>query len=405
MDRRSKIIIGIFIGVLLAIIATEVSRPRPIDWKPSYSATDKIPFGGYVLFKELPQLFPNESVALVDESIYPILRKRDISTRSNYIAINDVVVFDKQEAKQLLQYVHDGNDVFIAATSFDSYLSDTLKIKVKTSYSVLEDTVILSHTNTAFPTKKHLYSKGLNHTYFTTVDSLKTSILGHIEPMKKPASLLDDVSNGLKTKRPNFIRVQYGQGYFYLCTTPQAFTNYYMLRGNKDYVSYSLSYLKNNPIYWDNYKKAGRKTIDSPLRFVLSKPELKWGYYTSIMGILLFVLFKAKREQRIIPVIKPLANSSIEFAKTIGSLYFEHKDYSDLIAKKINYFLAYLRTHYYINTDDLSDKTVKELSAKSGISLVETKEIVEFLRHIKLKTRHSEEDLIALHKKISTFKK
>ncbi|NKI26346.1 DUF4350 domain-containing protein [Arenibacter sp. 6A1] len=405
MDKRSKIIIGIFFAVLLAIIAIEISRPRPIDWKPSYSAMDKIPFGGYVLFKELSQLFPNEAITLVEESIYPILRKRDSSTMSNYIVINDVVVFDKQEAKQLLHYVHQGNDAFIAATSFDSYLSDTLKIKVKTSYSVLEDTVLLSHTNPAFPTKKHLYSKGLNHTYFTAVDSLKTSILGYIEPKKKASSLLDDVSNGLKTKSPNFIRVPYGQGNFYLCTAPQAFTNYYMLRGNEDYVSFSLSYLKNNPIYWDNYKKAGRKIIDSPLRFILSQSALKWGYYTSIIGILLFVIFRAKREQRIIPVIEPLENSSIEFAKTIGSLYFEHKDYSDLIAKKINYFLAYLRTHYYINTDDLSDKTAKELSAKSGKPLKETKEVLEFLKQLKLKTKHSEEDLIALHKKTSTFKK
>ncbi|MDT8348035.1 MAG: DUF4350 domain-containing protein, partial [Flavobacteriaceae bacterium] len=123
---------------------------------------------------------------------------------------------------------------------------------------------------------------------------------------------------------------------------PQAYTNYYLLNGNKDYAALSFSYIQHRSLYWDNYKKAGRIVITSPMRFVLSQTSLKWAYYLTIATLLVFVIFKAKREQRIIPVLAPLENSSVAFAKTVGSLYYQHKDYSDLIQKKTNYFLEFI---------------------------------------------------------------
>ena len=57
-----------------------------------------------------------------NESLYNILAGRDSSKTSNYLLINDFLDLDKQEAHQLLQYVHDGNDTFIAASNFGDYL-------------------------------------------------------------------------------------------------------------------------------------------------------------------------------------------------------------------------------------------------------------------------------------------
>lgn len=403
MDKRSKIILGIFLIVLLGIIGTEILRPKPINWKPSYSSTDKIPFGGYVLFQELKTLFPGQAIHKVNESLYNFLVDRDSTTPSNYLMINNFIELDKQEANQLLSYVHQGNQAFIAASSFGSYLSDTLNLKVESVYTIKEDILRLQLTNTSFHKRDYTISRGSYHTHFSSVDTLNTTLLGYISFIGNDEGL--DTLSQKPNQSPNFIQVQFGKGYFLLNTSPEAYSNYYMLKGNQEYVSNSFSYLKNTTTYWDDYKKTGRVVIDSPMRFVLNQPALSWAYYLTLVGILIFVVFRAKREQRIIPVLEPLPNTSIDFAKTIGSLYYGHRDYNDLILKKCNYFMEYLRSHYYINIQEINDRTASDLAIRSGKDISETRSLLDLLVSLSSKKEHQEQDLIDLDKKINQFKK
>ncbi|MFK7812211.1 MAG: DUF4350 domain-containing protein [Maribacter sp.] len=405
MDKRTKIIIGIFVAVLIGIIVTEIVRPKPLNWRPSYTAGSKIPFGCFVLFNELPTLFSNQEITSVDKTLYEVLVKLDTVSKSNYLMINNGIDFDQEEYDQMLSYVSRGNNVFIASTYFGGYLSDTLNLRVDASYSIREDTVALSFTNTKLKTRDFPYTKGMNSRYFSSVDTLNTTILGHINYKTETYTLEGDEESGFQ-KKPNFIKVNFGEGHFYLNATPLAFSNFYMLGGNEDYVANTFSYLKDHEtLFWDNYKKSGRVVIDSPMRFVLNQTSLKWAYYLTLVGVFCFYIFRSKREQRIIPVIKPLENSSVEFARTVGSLYYQHKDYNNLIAKKINYFLEFIRSSYYINTTTISERTAKDLSAKSGKPLAEVKALMDFIQNLKNKSQHTEHDLIELNKKITSFKK
>lgn len=403
MDKRSKIILWLFLAVLVGIIVTEVVRPKPLNWRPSYTSSDKIPFGCYVLFHELPNLFPEQKIHHTNESLYSMLAKRDSSTASNYLLINDFLDLDKQETFKLLQYVYDGNDTFIAASSFGTYLADTLNIEVETQYSIKEDTVLIHLTNNSFSKQNYPLKRGVYNTHFSSVDTLNTTVLGYIN-FKSEQGTLSSESNKM-TMSPNFVKVRFGKGHFYLNTTPQAFTNYYMLRGNKDYAASAFAYLKDLDVYWDNYKKSGRIVIDSPMRFILNQVSLRWAYYLGMLGLLIFIIFKAKREQRIIPVITPLENSSIEFAKTVGGLYYEHRDYTDLIHKKINFFLEHIRSQYQLNTESIKEKTAMDLAAKSGKPLLEVKELLDLIVHLNNKKHHNEQDVVQLNKKINQFKK
>lgn len=405
MDKRTKIIIGIFITVLLGIIVTEIVRPKPLNWSPSYTAGDKIPFGCFVVFNELSTLFLEKEVTSVNQSIYEVLTELDTVSKSNYLLINDGLSFDEQEYDQLLAYVTKGNDVFMASSHFGGYLSDTLNLRVDSNYTILEDTVSLSLTNPKFKARKFPYTKGMYNRHFSSVDTLKTTILGHISFNQETFSV-DGAAEKYSIKKPNFIKVQFGEGDFYLNANPLAYTNFYMLGGNEDYVANTFSYLKNHDtLFWDNYKKSGRVVIDSPMRFVLNQAALKWAYYLTLLGVLCFFIFRTKREQRIIPVIEPLENSSVEFARTVGSLYYQHKDYTNLISKKINYFLEFVRSQYYINTTTISEKTIKDLASKSGKPLADVKNLIDLISHLKNNSQHTEHELIELNKKITSFKK
>ena len=402
MDRKSKIVIAVFALVVVGIIITELVRPRPINWRPSYTAEDKIPFGCFVLFTELPSLFSNETITNVDESVYDVLVSRDSMVRSNYLLINEYVDLDEQETNQLLEYVKQGNSVFISSTGFGWKLMDTLKISISSDYGLKEGTAILDLTHNNFKGEEFELSRGIFNSHFTYVDSTKTTILGHITYTKE--NFLEGQPNQ-RVSKPNFIKTQFGKGNFYVHSTPQAYSNYYMLKGNHDYVAHTFSYLENTGLlFWDNYKKSGRIIIDSPMRFVLTQASLKWAYYLTILGLLLFVLFRGKREQRIIPVIKPLENASVGFAQAVGSLYYQNKDYTDLVQKKLNYFLAELRGRYHIDTGKLDERTIQILAAKAGKQMEETKELIHYIIQLKKQKTHTEKDSIELNKKITAFK-
>lgn len=402
MDRRSKIVIAVFALVVVGIVITEIVRPRPINWRPSYASADKIPFGCHVLYNELPSIFPNNTIETVEESVYDVLVNRDSAQSSNYLFINEYVDLDEQETKQVLDYVTQGNTVFIAASGFGWQLMDTLNVDIGADYSLKEGTTILDLTHKKFENKEFKLSRGVFNSHFTSVDSTNTTILGHITYTRE--NYLEGQPNEQVTM-PNLIKTSFGKGHFIISTTPQAYSNYYMLKGNADYVAHTFSYLQDRELlYWDNYKKSGRVIIDSPMRFVLNQVSLKWAYYLSILGILLFVLFKGKREQRIIPVIEPLKNSSVEFAQAVGSLYHQNEDYTDLIHKKINYFLAHIRSQYHIETAQLNEKTIQVLAARAGKDLQETKSLIEYILKLKNKNAHTEQESIALNKKITAFK-
>ena len=161
--------------------------------------------------------------------------------------------------------------------------------------------------------------------------------------------------------------------------------------------------MPDDTIYFDSRNKKRTELGDSPLRFILSQPALKWAWLLGLVSLLIFVLFNAKRKQRIVKIIKPLENSTIAFTKTIGNLYYETKDHNNLIDKKITYFLESIRSKYYLDTQLLDDKFVKNLSLKSGKEQSKTKKTINLIVHLKAKQSCNEDDLKLLNKAIEDF--
>jgi len=388
--------------VLVGIVLAELIRPRPIDWNPSYTAEDKIPFGCFVLYNELPLLFPGQTLVTVGESLYGPLSERQGNPPSNYLMINESIVLDDQETRQILDFVAQGNTVLIAASELGPSLADSLNISMASDYGLMEGSAVLTLTHNRFKGKQYPLSRGIFNTHFTKVDSTATTVLGHITYTRK--SYLEGQGEEVLTKA-NLIQTKFGKGHFVVSSTPQVFGNYYMLGGNSQYVAHSFSYLEDGELlYWDDYKKAGRAYIDSPMRFVLGQMSLKWAYYLALSGILLFVLFRAKRTQRIIPVVEPLKNSSVEFARTVGALYYRNRDHTDLIEKNINYFLAHLRSRYHMDTTNLDERAVGILAAKAGKDVAQTKSLIDYILAMKTKKSHTLEEGMELNKKITAFK-
>jgi hypothetical protein len=145
--------------------------------------------------------------------------------------------------------------------------------------------------------------------------------------------------------------------------------------------------------------------VRTPLKYILSREPLKWAYYISIFSIIVYIIFQGKRKQRVIPVITPLKNTTLEFVKIVGKLYFQQKDHKNIAQKKINFFLDYLRSRYMVKTDELNPETVEKISLKSGIDKTEVKNIFNYINYIDICKRIKEEELQKINFLIETFYK
>jgi hypothetical protein len=112
-----------------------------------------------------------------------------------------------------------------------------------------------------------------------------------------------------------------------------------------------------------------------------------------------FMIFNAKRKQRIVPIINPLPNTTVDFTKTIGNLYYQEGDHTTIIDKKIIYFLERVRNEYLMDTTKLDADFVKKLHQKSGKDYFIIEKAV-FLINNHRKSPHTsiEDDLVEINK-------
>ena len=102
------------------------------------------------------------------------------------------------------------------------------------------------------------------------------------------------------------------------------FTNYGVLDGkNAAYIFRLLSQMGEFPIIrTEGYLEEAAQVQMSPFRYFISQRPLRWALYLTMIAILLFMTFTARRRQRVIPVIHEPENKSMEFTELIGTLYF-----------------------------------------------------------------------------------
>jgi hypothetical protein len=141
----------------------------------------------------------------------------------------------------------------------------------------------------------------------------------------------------------------------------------------------------------------------TPLRFILTTEPLRWAYYLTLLSILLFIVFEAKRKQRIIPVIKPFANTTLEFVGTIGNLYYQRGDHKNIAEKKIQFFFDQLHSTYFISSNHKDEDYGKLLSKKSGVPEKTVRELLNIVSYISEQEKISAPQLISLNELIEKF--
>ncbi len=385
----------------MGIVLYGTLKPKPVDWRYSYSTKEKIPFGLLVFKNELDKLFDG---AVIDDLVFDeftafdlshhsgISQDNEMSTPTTIMYINSINDWDTIMVNKVLHSVSHGQNAFISATRLPLYLSDTLGFNILTRQNhavYYEDSLSFSLNNVE--EKKWLENVGVSGSFIYQYDTLATTVLGCVEQ---------------DTMNTNFIRISYGAGSFFIHTEPILFTNYHLLNSeNYKYVEDILSHISpSNRIVWGQVPKDKKVIKGGILRYIMSQDALKWAWFVIIVGLLLFIITHMRRPQRIIPVIPPNENTTLQFVASIGDLYMRQSSIRHLMDRKIIYLLERVRSQYFISTDKLDDIFITKLSQLSGKKIEIVKNMVFLLqKHRDSDYICSTDDLRRLNQAIENF--
>lgn len=388
----------LFIGIaLLLLVLAELLIPKPLDWTVTLSAQDKNPYGAYGLWKVLPELFPEQDL----RNLHLTLHETDTISAANYLILAENFSPDRQDTKALLGKAAEGKNIFIAASSFHGLFADTLRVRTENllfrtmaeddylggrQSAARKDSVYLRFTSLQPAAQHYAYTLPAVPSYFDSIpENSQVLALNHED-------------------EPVFFRKSWGKGQLYISSSPLAFSNYYLLEGqNHAFIEGSLSYLPEAPLLWTEFYQLGRLESSSPLRFVLSQAALRWAYYVGMLVLLLFILFGLKRRQRPIPTIEAPRNTSLDFADSIGQLYYQQGDHLDLARKKIIYLKEFIRSHYRLIFSTQDPAFEAQLVQKSNRTEEEVRRLLQLVRQAEAGRAYTADDLLKLHRATENF--
>lgn len=419
MKKKLLILLGVVIVVLIVIL--DSTAPQKINWHKTYHEQKKQPFDLKVFYEQLDTVFHDYQIETLKETFYeyqskPLKMMMYQQRNCLYINIDNQFQPDHASEKQLLGYIGLGNIAFISANNFSKSLLDSLGVLENKRSKPIKREESLTLSLKGKTTLNYIPKLKYFQHYFK--DSTNVNAIGHVKFSSKDTIY----------KKANFIEIPYKQGFFYLHTQPEIFTNYQLLKSkNTNYINKLLSTLPtrvvkkmeqdflntntvvsidNTPyVYFESNHKASSELINSPLRFIKAQKELNWAWKLILIGFAIFFIINAKRKQRIVPILPKVRNTSLEFVETVATLYEEADNFQPIIQQKIHIFHKNIRNRYNIVTDSTNTKLASQLSKKSGYELSKTKELIRFMNTIKNRETSSITLLTKLNTEIENFYK
>lgn len=409
----------------------QVNLPKKFVWSPTFSHVDKQPLGCFVFDSVLTQSLPNG---------YHVTKKTFFQLDQEHAKekISVLMVVDQQNLKQLdVKYLcniarRGGKVMVVASSSFDDgrnadtvvvdELERTFKVRIedgmyfslrgilaglKAHDNDMYDTIYWNNRETMYAAQSYrmFYNmvggtlfvdsvpkvKRLAYTLSTAGydykhDSLYVGDFTGFDTIVDEKERIERIDTFAIKKVPAAVSVPYGKGEVIFVSSPLLFTNYGMLEGNTFvYIFRLMSYLADLPVYrTEAYVKTDAMLVaeQSPFREFIKRPPLRWAFYLALLGVVLFMIFTARRRQRVIPILSKPANRSLEFIQLIGTLYYQRKDHVDLVRKKFKLFAEELRKTAGVDISDVNtdDREYLLLAEKTGMNSDRLKKVIRQIR-------------------------
>ena len=432
---------GFIIGcaaLFVLMILLQLSLPHQYSWTETHGNDDAEPYGSMVFDSVMQSNMP-EGYGVTGKKLSEIA-----DGSHNVLIAGKILSLSDDDGAALRKMLANGAKVMIAVTDFADDQTDSIlandygAIFYKYKYNDIEDfirkvndnssspydTIIYNVDNDIFTEEFHLYEFMFNSCLvtergrpFDDIASLPDTAFvpayagkffqcnqrrrKKIMQEKDSVKRAEELEEFAKDFDPDYYRVgscmetstvatelNVGKGKIIFVASALPFTNYGILsRRNTRLTSLLMARLADKPTLRCTIADNRRNDMNafaekSPLDYIFSQPALSDAWRLALLTIILFMVFKARRRQRVIPIYNAPRNYNLEFIKLVGSLYWQQHDNNDLLGKKYAAFAEAVRksiaTDIYSQEDDAV--TSSRIAALTGMT---SGEVAEFLKNLR----------------------
>lgn len=410
MKKRnvSVIVLLCLLAGLILIYFITSDDGKHYQWYESYRASSEQPYGTMFIEKMLESYRADDALKMNDKVPLRKLLKDMPAAGTDYVLVGHSIFLDELSLKALVDFIDAGGNAFIATVAPPTQLLNAIYYKECGAYIEYESN-LTPDVRLNFFHESLKREKGYQYAFrFGDTD----------EPY--PWSFIKDGVFCDSTKsliplgyqeynRVNFVKIPAGEGNLFLHSNPLVFTNYFLTRPDKvDYAAAVFSHLDGERMIWDEYSKIASSrgnAYDSPLYYILRQPALKYAWWMLLITVALYVVFAARRRQRVIPVLEAKTNTSLEFINLISRLHYKNGNHVDMARKKMKYFLYFVRSKYGIHAETFSEGQMRMLAEKARVNIADVRAIFSqyYLIEEKFSSYIEPNRLVDLYESIENF--
>jgi hypothetical protein len=346
------------------------------SWVEAYDPDEEGPYGISLLPEVVRAAFPEAEFRELPASW--TLSDSSANSRSLYLAVANGLLYTPTEAEKLQDFVADGGHALLATKAYSTRLISPLLpdscyagLSGDLNYQAIDSLeIVLSAKGDSLPLpllRKKKNESGAITVFYEPNEECEVSSKTLMRLLVRQVENLEDSTSLDDYWRPEPVLMAsypYGEGRFTLLSHPLLLTNIYatdpvgrevfeevfdLIAADYQTVVYDINRRSSEYLVRDDNQPdyAFDGSSDSNiLKHVLSRPALANAWYLLLLGAIAFVIFGARRRQRVIPLLQPKRNTTHEHLGNISRLYLSKPDNVLMANKQFAMFEAYCLRHF-----------------------------------------------------------
>jgi hypothetical protein len=395
---------------MAAVICPSCSPSKSQNWTPSFVSDGTSPFECKLFDKAFVHLFsPEENRNVYVSSVYTDAdslvsgEKNPFYNRNNFLwAFIDIhVMRDSIRQQAMSQIISDGHSSVLMSENFGG--------RIATNHQSFDFQAYCSQVNSDGKAKVSKIRDELSGKDYSFPSAFCAC---HFKSCDFRMDFPSSYSNGrmqqqvLATIDGEPIAIQYvdhvtGRSVL-ICSTPLLFTNYGLTYGNNAELIFNIlkrvdwkfpivrlysSKVPNIGSYDSGVapQKQSKQSKSDHDNLNADSPLVQnLFFWLGTALFVLFLLFVARRRQRIIPIMEAPGNRTLDFIRQISRIYEWEENYSGLLQKKSVFFYDTIKNRLHINLDDADrvEENAAFVSAASGYEVKKMRSLLIILNRV-----------------------
>ncbi|HKK39898.1 MAG TPA: hypothetical protein VJ949_10805 [Cryomorphaceae bacterium] len=394
-NRKTAILIGIAAVVILGLVYYFSRGPERYIWNETYTDDGSQPYD-LSLFKGVLEESASEFEVL--EGLFADKSYLE-SSGNTMIYVAGYAWIDSSEAKLLEQFVKKGNNLIISSRSAGKSLRYLLDCGIAEDATLSDEkvssTIKVEGSDGSFALSYDMYNQPNPHSWIFFKDLPCAEATGFIE-------INED-------RHPNLVETEIGSGRLLMHSTPLVFTNYHFRNDSVfAYVNELISKADGETYYYlepgvSPSSSGGPSIGESPLKFILANPPLKWAWYLTIVLALFYIINSMRRKQRAIPVVSLPENQTSAYLDMVYRLFRKEGSHRDIVHSQVKLLQSFLRNRYSLNAYKLNDEFYELASAKLKLDKNYIEQFFKQLERSRYNSTLDDSELLKIDREITEF--